>query len=122
MIDQLVLRPGVHVAGMLFIGRSCAGYLSRRTVRVEHRISGLVYIPAPPDKAIHLPGDLVGEIAGPASATEMRLDKTRNEFFGARTASHSIHDVEDYFKKLHRFTMIDQANQITCPIHQRLRR
>jgi len=52
----------------------------------------------------------------------MRLDKTRNEFFGARTASHGIHDVEDYFKELYRFTMIDQANQITCPIHQRLRR
>jgi hypothetical protein len=115
VVDWLLTRPEVDAARIGLIGRSFAGYLAPRAAAYEHRIAALVCDPAQPDMGAHLPGGLVGRVAGPIVRTQMRFDDNRAEFFRARMATHGISTINGYFAELRRFTMLPDAAAITCP-------
>ena len=65
--------------------------------------------------AAHLPEGLVGKVAVPVSELQMKIDPKRAEFFGSRMAAHGLDSVEAYFEEIRKYTMLDVADQITCP-------
>lgn len=115
-VDAVVAREGVDPAALVLIGRSFAGYLAPRAAAFEHRLAALVCDPAQPDMAAHLPEGLVGRVAAPVSELQMKLDPNRAEFFGARMAAHGVTTVEEYFAELRKFTKLEVAGQINCPV------
>ncbi len=115
-VDALVARDDVDPDALVLLGRSFAGYLAPRAVAFEHRIAALVCDPAQPDMAAHLPEGLVGKVAVPVSELQMKVDPNRAEFFGSRMAAHGLDSVEAYFAELRRYTMLDVAHQIQCPV------
>jgi alpha-beta hydrolase superfamily lysophospholipase len=115
VVDWTVARSDVRADRIGLLGRSFGGYLAPRGATVEHRIAALVCDPAQPDMGLRVPGGFVGRIAGRAVGTEMRLSARRREFFHARMAAHGLTSIEAYLAELRRFTMIEQAAQISCP-------
>ncbi len=65
--------------------------------------------------AAHLPEGVVGKVAVPVSELQMKVDPKRAEFFGSRMAAHGLDSVEAYFEEIRKYTMLDVADQITCP-------
>lgn len=114
-VDHLLARDDVDPDRVVLIGRSFAGYLAPRAAAYEHRLAALVCDPAQPNMAAHLPEGVVGKVAVPVSELQMRLDPKRNEFFGSRMAAHGLDGVEAYFDEIRKYTMLDVADQITCP-------
>jgi len=115
VLDWLATRPEVDPARVGLIGRSFGGYLAPRAAAFEHRIAALVCDPAQPDMAARLPGGFIGKVATPVVNVQTRVSESRAEFFGARMAAHGIDSISRYFAELRRFTMLDDAKQITCP-------
>ena len=115
-VDAVLARDDVEPAALVLIGRSFAGYLAPRAAAFEHRLAALVCDPAQPDMAAHLPEGLVGRVAAPISEVQIKLDPNRAEFFGARMAAHGVSTVEEYFAELRKFTMLEVAGQISCPV------
>ena len=54
-------------------------------------------------------------MAVPVSELQMKIDPKRAEFFGSRMAAHGLDSVEAYFEEIRKYTMLDVADQITCP-------
>ena len=102
-------------AALVLVGRSMAGYLAPQAAAYDHRIAALVCDPAQPDLAAHIPGGLIGKVAGPVGALQMKVSDDRAEFLGSRMATHGCHTLGDYLTTLRTFTMIDVADRISCP-------
>lgn len=115
VVDWTVARSDVRADRIGLLGRSFGGYLAPRGATVEHRIAALVCDPAQPDMGVRVPGGRIGRVAGRVVGTEMRLSARRREFFNARMAAHGLSSIEAYLAELRRFTMLDQAAQISCP-------
>jgi hypothetical protein len=65
--------------------------------------------------AERLPSGFAAKLAGPVVKAQMRFSHGRSEFFGARMATHGLHDIDSYFRELRRFNMLEVAHQILCP-------
>ena len=115
VVDWAVARPDVRADRIGLVGRSFGGYLAPRGATAEHRIAALVCDPAQPDMGLKVPGGLIGRIAGRVVGAEARISARRREFFHARMAAHGLDSIDAYLAELRRFTMIEQAGQISCP-------
>jgi hypothetical protein len=115
VLDAVLQLPQVDPAALVLFGRSMAGYLAPQAAAHEHRIAALVCDPAQPDLAAHIPGGLIGKVAGPVGALQMKMSDDRAEFLGSRMATHGCVTLGDYLTELRTFTMIDVADQISCP-------
>lgn len=115
VVDWLELRADVDPTRLVLIGRSFAGYLAPRAAAFEHRIAALVCDPPDPDFGSHIPGGLIGRIAVPVATVEAELSADKAEFYGARMATHGVHDMKSYPDTLREFVMLHVADQITCP-------
>lgn len=114
-VDAALARDDVDPAELVLVGRSFAGYLAPRAAAFEHRLAALVCDPAQPNMAAHLPEGLAGRIAAPVVNVQRKLSPEREEFFGARMATHGVATIEEYFDALRAMNMLDVAGQITCP-------
>ena len=115
VLDAVLALPQVDPAALVLVGRSMAGYLAPQAAAYDHRIAALVCDPAQPDLAAHIPGGLIGKVAGPVGALQMKVSDDRAEFLGSRMATHGCHTLGDYLTTLRTFTMIDVADRISCP-------
>ena len=115
VVDRLLARPDVRGDALVLLGRSFAGYLAPRAAAFDQRLAALICDPAQPDMAAHLPGGLIGRMAGTVTSLQMRVSTDKHEMFGSRLAAHGLDTTEQYFSELHRYTMLDVADRITCP-------
>jgi pimeloyl-ACP methyl ester carboxylesterase len=115
VVDWLVEQPGVDPDQLVLVGRSFGGYLAPRAAAFEHRLAALVCDPAQPDMGVRIPQGLVGKVAGPVVNAQVRFSEERAEFFGARRAAHGLASVEDYLAEMPRYTMLADAQEISCP-------
>ncbi|PWW23672.1 hypothetical protein JD79_02847 [Geodermatophilus normandii] len=116
VLDWLLTRPEVDPGAVVLVGRSFAGYLAPRAAAFEHRLAALVCDPAQPDMGARVPGGLAGLLAAPVARAQVRASARRREFFGARMAAHGLDDVGDYLRELRRYSMLDVADRISCPV------
>lgn len=115
VVDWLGQQAAVDQDRIAIIGRSFAGYLAPRAAAFEHRFAALVCDPAQPDMGDKVPTGIAERVAGPTVSAMMKVSDQKEEFFKARMAAHGIEDVREYFEELRKFTMIDDAHDITCP-------
>lgn len=115
VLDAVLELPQVDPAALVLFGRSMAGYLAPQAAAHDHRIAALVCDPAQPDLAAHIPSGIIGKVAGPVGALQMKMSDDRAEFLGSRMATHGCSTLGDYLTVLRTFTMIDVADQISCP-------
>lgn len=115
VVDLLLTRADVDAERIALIGRSFAGYLAPRAAAFEHRIAALVCDPPNPNLGSRIPTGITGELAAPVISLESKFSVDKREFFGARMATHGVHNLNDYFASLRTFNMLDVAKDIRCP-------
>jgi pimeloyl-ACP methyl ester carboxylesterase len=115
VVDWLVSRSEVDATKLVLIGRSFGGYLAPRAAAFEHRIAALVCDPPDPNLGSHIPTGFIGKIAAPVTELQEKMSADKREFFGARMATHGVHDMAAYLHTLREFDMLSVAGQITCP-------
>ncbi len=115
VLDWLLARSDVDPAGVVLIGRSFAGYLAPRAAAFEPRLAALVCDPPQPNMGARLPRGVAGRLAVPAIEAQVRMNKDRAEFFGARMAAHGVTSIAAYFSALRSFNMLPCAAGIACP-------